>query len=792
MTDRARCGQGMILLLSLCLLLFLPASLLGSRSGVQCSSCGSFISLAEEQGTFLCGCGHETDLAAIRATKAAHLEAFRSVPPSEADQQGCLGCHQGIEVIHPRMAFIRSIGGKGKGCVICHEGDAEASERSAAHKALVPNPGNMWIVAQYKGCGKCHSRKATVMKVTSFASDPLGQDHHVYRVERSLMSTTMGILSNTLSANGLLPIGVRKYANLTLEDPLTSVPVAGTKTYKTWVARAIRDGAIDSLSRVERLVTYPEAVKLWGEPAAMMVDYYRKECARCHVWTDGAKHRGDRRAGGCSACHVLYSNDAYYEGSDPAIFDEEADRPLRHRIVSKIPSVQCTRCHTRGKRIGTSFVGIMEFPYLSPWREDGTGQRKLHKKRYFHVGPDVHFERGIDCGDCHTSVDVHGDGNIYPTTDHAVEIECEDCHGTPTRYPWELPVGYGDALQLGKAPRGILPANGKEHLLTARGNPFGNVVRKGKDVLVTDSRGEVHKVPLARAVVSDPGTENLRARVAMASVPHTNSLECYSCHAVWVPQCYGCHLKEDFSGRTTGGVKTQRDWLASTHTHDPVGRTGNVSTPGRLVETRSYLRWERPALARNKEQRISPVTTGCQVMATFVDEDGEVIALNQPFTSSLELYGIAMNPAQPHTISGNARTCESCHADPKALGYGIDGGRFGNLAQAHEGDIPGAERTEAQIPAISFPYDLSTLVTRKGEQVQTMTYQNVRPMDNPERHLVEREGLCIGCHQLYGRPEWDALRERIGPARTTREHAERMSEAIRALMAIEKRTIDSE
>ena len=271
-------------------------------------------------------------------------------------------------------------------------------------------------------------------------------------------------------------------------------------------------------------------------------------------------------------------------------------------------------------------------------------------------GPGRALREGIDCGDCHTSIDVHGDGNIYPTTDHAVEIECEDCHGTPTRYPWELPVGYGDALRLGKTPRGILVANGREHLLTARGNPFGNVVRKGNDVLVTDSKGEVHETPLARAVVSDPERENLRARVAMASVPHTNKLECYSCHAVWVPQCYGCHLKEDFSGRTTGGVKTQRDWLASTHAHDPVGRTGSVSTPGRLVETRSYLRWERPALARNKEQRISPVTTGCQVMATFVDKDGEIVALNQPFTSSLETYGIAMNPAQPHTISA---TCHS-------------------------------------------------------------------------------------------------------------------------------------
>jgi hypothetical protein len=230
-------------------------------------------------------------------------------------------------------------------------------------------------------------------------------------------------------------------------------------------------------------------------------------------------------------------------------------------------------------------------------------------------------------------------------------------------------------------------------------------------------------------------------------------------------------------------VKKQRDWLASTHAHDPYGRTGNVSTPGRLVETRSYLRWESPTLARNKEERISPVTTGCQVLATFIDGNGDVTTLNQPFLSSKDTYGIATNPAQPHTIRGKARTCESCHTDPKALGYGIGEGRFGNLGRAHEGDIPGAEQTEAQIPAIPFPYDLSTLVTREGETVQTMTYEAVRPMNNAERNLVEREGLCIGCHQHYGTPEWEALLQRVGAASTTEEHADRMSRAIQALMA---------
>ena len=733
-------------------------------------------------GTVRCKCGAEIDAAAILSRKAEHLKRYAEVAPSAAQERGCLSCHEGIAIINPKMSFIRAIGGKGKGCVVCHEGDAQARTRQAAHKELIPNPGNMWVAAQFKGCGKCHSRNATVLPVTSYASGPLGQSHHVYRVERSLMSTTMGILNNTLAANGLLPIGTRKYANVDLDDPLGAVPVAGNKTYQKWVAAAIAAQAVHYLPRVQRLLSYPEAAKQWGEPKAMMVDYYRKECARCHVWTDGAKHRGDRRAGGCSSCHCLYSNDAYHEGDDPAIFRDEGDRPLRHEIVRTIPSVQCTRCHTRGKRIGTSFVGIMEFPYQSPWRHDATPQLKLHNKRYFHVGADLHFERGIECSDCHTSIDVHGDGNIYPTTDHAVEIECEDCHGTASQYPWELPVGYGDAIQMGQAPRRTLRTGGKEYLLTARGNPIGNVLRNDAAAALSDSKGATHAVPLLKTKAKANDWRSKRAHVAMVSVPHLGKLECYSCHAAWVPQCYGCHLKEDFSGRTTAGIKTQRDWLASAHQHDRAGRAGHVMTPGKLVETRSYLRWERPTLGMNKDKRVSPVTTGCQVIATFVDKAGKVVRLNKPFVSSLELPGIAMNPAQPHTIRRDARTCESCHADPKAPGYGIDGGRFGVLSRAHEGDIPGAKRTEAQVPAVDFPHDLSTLVTRQGKQVQTMSYKNVRPLNTAQRDLVEREGLCIGCHQHYGTPKWRDMRKRLGPAKTPKKHADMVSEALKALI----------
>ena len=69
----------------------------------------------------------------------------------------------------------------------------------------------------------------------------------------------------------------------------------------------------------------------------------------CHVWGEGRNKRGDLRASGCAACHVLYGNDGKYEGDDPTIKNTET-RPhsLRHRITTAIPAAQCTHCHTRG------------------------------------------------------------------------------------------------------------------------------------------------------------------------------------------------------------------------------------------------------------------------------------------------------------------------------------------------------------------------------------------------------------------------------------------------------------
>ena len=122
---------------------------------------------------------------------------------------------------------------------------------------------------------------------------------------------------------------------------------------------------------------------------------------------------------------------------------------------SGIPVESCTTCHNRGKRIGVSYQGLMESGYQATFDAEGNGQPKLHTKRYLHLTEDIHYSKGMLCQDCHTSNDMHGDGFFRGANLGAVEIECQDCHGTTKSYPWELPLGYSDEFattpKIGKA-----------------------------------------------------------------------------------------------------------------------------------------------------------------------------------------------------------------------------------------------------------------------------------------------------------------------------------------------------
>ena len=733
----------------------------------------------------------------------AMAQAPQKVSPELAKQKGCLSCHEGIEDIMPpnsgMMMQIKAFGAQANdpaGCVVCHGGNPQGLTPEEAHSGapealkargpqeFYPDPGSIWIAN--RTCGQCHP----------------GYD---YRLNLSLMQTEAGKIQGNLHTWGFPETwdGKTPYGNYDVKDTDGPVPQVGTEAYKKYMQELMKlypQAFPSELKQLPEVTT--EQVK--KDPKLAAITYQRHDCQRCHVGVNGREKRGDYRGMGCSSCHILYGDEGFYEGNDPTINKEERGHPLAHRIVATreiggihpgdsggIPIATCNSCHNRGKRIGVTFQGLMEFPYGTPYNKKGQKQPKLHTKKYLFIADDVHHrgepgKGGMLCQDCHTTIDMHGDGNIFATTLAQVEIECEDCHGTPDKYPWELPLGQGDEFgrKLPDKPRGLadqpLPETAafgtlypKEdgYLLTARGNPFGNVVKKGNKVIVHSASGSDFEVPVLKAINESNTWSSPDAKVAMVSVTqHTKNLECYACHSSWVPQCYGCHVKVDYSGGVTG-----TDWLKSGSQVDEHGMTAEaaigssgIKSPGKISESRSYLRWEDPVLGINGEGRVTPLMPGCQVVYTVIDTEGKTIAHNVIARSPDEAaqlgqdlipLAIDMAPAQPHSTLPEARSCESCHNNPKTLGYGIDKGIYqAHYAEDIIADLtdprtgkPLAKNYQVQIPAIpDLTFDWSQIVDPKtGKQVATVGshWPLSRSLPQEMRDNMDRSGLCMGCHK---------------------------------------------
>ncbi|EMI21315.1 cytochrome c family protein, partial [Rhodopirellula maiorica SM1] len=184
--------------------------------------------------------------------------------------------------------------------------------------------------------------------------------------------------------------------------------------------------------------------------------------------------------------------------------------------------------------------------------------------------------------------------------------------------------------------------------------------------------------------------------------------------------------------------------------------------PGKVSESRSYERWEEPMLGINGEGRVSPLAPGCQTSVTVIGQDGKPLMLNHIFKTEANSEGggedgqlsIDMSPTQPHTITKNARTCESCHASNKALGLGIGSTRPWN--QQHVVDLQSIDGTilpkksQPQMAAIeNLDHDWSQIVDRDGQQLATVGhhFQLSRAFNKDELNRISREGTCIACHK---------------------------------------------
>jgi hypothetical protein len=706
---------------------------------------------------------------------------------------GCLECHKGIEDIRDRdsgmmkaiLEVAKDAGYEGNDCIVCHGGNPKAKSAKKAHassveyfkthkgpKEFYPAPGSSWI--NQNTCGMCHPNQVKAQM-------------------NSLMMSEQGKIQGALWSFGGKEGYQHNIGNYVTKNPKNKDERLGTDTYKKYMQKLATMEPQVFPKEMKKLPDAPTVEEIHKDPSLAVYTYLRQECLRCHTGSKGRSRRGDYRGIGCSSCHIPYSNEGFYEGFDKNI-SKKRGHLLTHQIQSSrkvkvnihdinysgVPVETCSTCHNRGKRIGVSYQGLMESAYSSTFDEDGNAQPKLHTKRYLHMKEDIHYKKGMLCQDCHTSNDLHGDGFLSGANAAAVEIECQDCHGTTKKYPWELPIGYSDEFNTTKAtgePRGVaqdvakylmqgfVPKKEDGYILTARGNPLPKAVKKGNKIIMHLASGKDIELKPLKLLKKEEALSK-KALVAMDSIDaHTSKMECYTCHATWAPQCYGCHVKIDYSGS-----KQNPDYLKASHDHDIHGKTGEMRNlkdylvAGKVTETRSYLRWEDPALAQNGEGRVSPVIPGCQTTITVIGKDGKALLQNHifkiPNVEGAKEEGqnaIDMAPIQPHTIQKKARDCESCHSLAKALGLGVGGGELNeDPSKTTIIDIMSpdrkilAKKTDEQIPAIpNLKHDYSQFIDINGTQLMTVGhhFKLSQPLSKAQRDKLDRRGVCLSCHK---------------------------------------------
>ena len=395
-----------------------------------------------------------------------------------------------------------------------------------------------------------------------------------------------------------------------------------------------------------------------------------------------------------------------------------ADGPFEHpQLTTKIPSDNCVKCHNRSARIGLSYFGRFESAgYGTPYESADLSSRRLSGNRHFlNLPADVHFTKAnMECIDCHTAVGIMGDGRIHDRMTDQVDITCEACHHPRFSTADEVSASAGRVAALNQK---VPPLNGEPVAVTRKGTPLYNVRKEGdKTVFYRKKDG----VPIQM--------DSMSPEKPYHTFKGHGSLSCQACHSLWIPQCFGCHLSYRESGR-------QYDWISG------------KKTPGSWKETRSYLRFSKPALGMRDNQTVYPITP-CQVFASVFD-GADAYSKERSF----EIINIAS--FDPHTTSGKSRPCIECHGDPKVLGLG-----YGTLYEKDHG-LAFRPVYDSVASLLQIPFPLDAFVNMEGRALQSFSKETIRPFNREEIIRILSVEPCIGCHRDYEDPIYGNFQESI-------------------------------
>lgn len=486
-------------------------------------------------------------------------------------------------------------------------------------------------------------------------------------------------------------------------------------------------------------------------------------CGDCHLYSAGANNRyADFRSSGCTACHMEYSYDGRSRSGDPNVNRNEPANPdaiaaperahvEAHQIrnvarflgngafVRGISDRACVGCHQGSNRTVLQFWGVrldqnqdltnnFQYPANPANFTDAANDERLYDpgvnnatfngrvaqqhilfEDYDDDGrddtpPDIHYETGMGCIDCHGSYDLHGgtkgqvlSGKVRSRMDQAVAIQCESCHGTVGAY-----AEYTECTNY----------NGQraDCVVDSKGNPLRHVTRDPNNnyFLVSRLNGQRHYIPQTRDTVvntnkQNPLTQRLiynpKASYAMGRADgnpqtgtgplqenpnlvqngfsHTDTMDCVSCHASWTNNCIGCHLANQYD------VNPQNYFFSNI--------TGERIL---LFQAAADFVYQTPVpfyMGVNSRGKITQIGTHEKVFYRYIDLNGNESAVlafsdrlgegNNPITGGRNAFpALSQNQMSPHSIRGKVtadkegpRYCVGCHLNTQAINdFGAD------------------------------------------------------------------------------------------------------------------------
>lgn len=531
-------------------------------------------------------------------------------------------------------------------CVRCHGGNRRASSLPRAHRGLVANPSSPENAPRF--CGKCH-------------------ESHVKRIGRSVMATAKRMINITRFGWGAQPADELPY----------------------------------SLYPGEQEQPYPPTGN------GHEVDGFLKtKCLRCHLDTPGPHRPGDYRSTGCSACHMIYTNDGIsltHDRAIQALQDKEevqnrfgrkfASRPmsnrrgypLLHKFTTSIPSVQCEHCHNNNG-VGEEFEGLFAKPSRPRSVPESINDENpvLYGKEHEFLVPDIHREKGMHCIDCHIGDEMKPE--VEPEAlRSAVQIRCIDCHGTHSKSPEGLLLIESDNRTRKLIKKTNLNPNlkrkirvGDTVLVNSSFSPMTHI-KKEKDqwVLISKVTGKKHKIPLLK---------DFKPPIAHQVSKHMDEVECSACHARWSAGEWGMHLirENNFSPEkwkdwnlsdpglqemlAGGDSQGMINWLSAKSRPDSIA---GDRLPGYWWTVFTETGWSDLILGKNNRGKYSVLKPRYQYFLTDRTSPlGLPTKRAEPPMTLDEGTGMIWTAHSPHTIRKTVRSCESCHQNELTAGLG--------------------------------------------------------------------------------------------------------------------------